>query len=113
MDDIGIGLDPKLKFSEHISSIVNKAMSVLRLIKKWATEFKDHYKPKTLYISLVRPFLEFGSCVWSPYILIYKDRRNQYKRIFALRGLNSYQHSRALFMRPLSVRQQRSSVVWA
>jgi len=65
VDDLGVLLDPKLKFSDHISSIVNKARGVLGFIKRWSKEFDDPYLTKTLFISLVRPILEFGSPVWS------------------------------------------------
>jgi len=33
VDDLGVLLDPKLKFSDHISTIVNKARGVLGFIK--------------------------------------------------------------------------------
>ena len=46
---------------------------------------------KTLYTSLVRPILEYGSCVWCPQFSTYKDRIESVQKnflIFALRGLN-------------------------
>jgi len=39
VDDLGGLLDPKLKFSDHISSIVNKARGVHGFIKRWSKEF--------------------------------------------------------------------------
>jgi len=56
-------LDPILKFSDHISSIVNKVMGVLAFIKRTPKEFDDPYTTETLFISLGRPILEY---VWSP-----------------------------------------------
>ena len=41
--DLGVSLDPKLKFNSHIVSSVNKAKGVLGFVKRWAKEFKDPY----------------------------------------------------------------------
>jgi len=57
VDDLGVLLDPKLKFSDHISTIVNKARGVLGFIERWSKEIDDPYMTKTLFISLVQ-------CVW-------------------------------------------------
>ena len=63
--DLGIIIDEKLKFSEHIShkiSVANKMIQVIRHTFK-------HLSPDTfkkLYISLVRPHVEYGTPVWSP-----------------------------------------------
>jgi len=73
VDDLGVILDPKLKFSDHISSIVNKARGVLGFIKRWSKEFDDLYLTKTLFISLVRPILEYESPVWSPQYAVHSD----------------------------------------
>lgn len=56
MDRITHGvLDLKLKFSNHISSIVNRGM--LGFIKRWSKEFDGLYITETLLISLVRSIL--------------------------------------------------------
>jgi len=52
VDDLGVLLDPKLKFSDHISTIVNKARGVLGIIKRWSKELDDPYMTKTLFVSL-------------------------------------------------------------
>ena len=91
VDDLGILLDHKLKFSDHIFKMVNKAMSVLGFIKRWSKEFDDPYITKTLYISLVRPILEYGSCVWCPQYTVHQSRIESVQKnflLFALRGLN-------------------------
>jgi len=54
LNDFGVLLDPKLKFDSHITSTVNKAMSVLRFINRWSKEFDDPYTTKLLFTSLVR-----------------------------------------------------------
>jgi len=66
VNDLVVLLDPRLKFADHISSVVNKTRGEFGLIKRWSKEFDDPYITKSLFISLVRPILECGSPVWSP-----------------------------------------------
>jgi len=65
VNDLGVLLDPRLKFSDHISPTVNKGRGALGFIKR-SMEFDDPYITKTLFISLVHLILEYGSSVWSP-----------------------------------------------
>lgn len=65
-NDLGVLLDPKLNFIQHITQTANKARGVLSFIKRWAKEFTDPTITKQLYTSLVRPILEYGSIIWDP-----------------------------------------------
>lgn len=59
-------------------------------IKRWSKEFDDPYITKILFISLVRPSLEYACVVWSPYYNVYIDRIESIQKkflLFALRGL--------------------------
>lgn len=88
--DLGVLIDNKLTFKEHVSYIVSKASSQLGFIFRFAKQFKDIYCLKTLYCSLVRPILEYSSVVWSPYYgnEVHRIERIQRKFIrFALRFL--------------------------
>jgi len=58
VNDLGVLQDPKLKFDFYITSTVNKAMSVLGVIKRWSKKFDDPYTTKLLFTSLVRPYLK-------------------------------------------------------
>jgi len=49
-DDFGVYMDPKLKFSDHITTMVNKTRGVLAFIKRWSKEFDVPYATKTLFI---------------------------------------------------------------
>lgn len=63
--DLGIMVDSELSFEEHISRQVNKANSMLGLIKR---SF-DHLRPaafRSLYTAFVRPHLEYAQSVWQP-----------------------------------------------
>ena len=37
--NLGVTMDPKLKFSVHIDTIISKANCLLGFIKRWAKEF--------------------------------------------------------------------------
>lgn len=43
VDDFGFRLDRKLKFTEHISNMVNKAMGMLGFIKRWCCGTHQKY----------------------------------------------------------------------
>ncbi|MCP3849730.1 MAG: hypothetical protein GY694_05770, partial [Gammaproteobacteria bacterium] len=65
--DLGVTFDTKLKFDQHINTVINKANKVLGLIKR---NFKcmNKFTLITLYKSLVRPILEYGQPVWAPFL---------------------------------------------
>jgi hypothetical protein len=50
----------------HVDVMVGRALAMLEFVKRLSCEFRDLYTFKTLYISLVRPKLEYASCVWRP-----------------------------------------------
>ncbi|KXJ79121.1 hypothetical protein RP20_CCG002271 [Aedes albopictus] len=64
--DLGVLLDSHLTYSHHISFVVDKASRTLGFVFRVAKNFIDIYCLKTLYCSLVRSTLEYGSAVWSP-----------------------------------------------
>ena len=63
---LGITVNSKLKWSEHISSISSKASRSLGLIKRnlWNCPRKVR---ETAYTSIVRPKLEYASASWDPH----------------------------------------------
>jgi len=89
--DLGVTLDPKLRFHFHIEKIVNKATCTLGFIKRWAKEFLDPYATVRLYTALVRPILEYASVVWNPQYQSYSELIESVQKqflLFCLRGLN-------------------------
>jgi hypothetical protein len=70
--DLGVYVDPELKFSSHIEIQVNKANKILGMIRR-SFEFMDIQVMKRLYTSLVRPHLEFSNVAWSPRLI--KDQK--------------------------------------
>uniref|UniRef100_A0A6P7H7D6 Uncharacterized protein LOC114345222 n=1 Tax=Diabrotica virgifera virgifera TaxID=50390 RepID=A0A6P7H7D6_DIAVI len=67
IEDLGVVLDSSLSYIPHISSIVSKSLQLLGFIKCCAKDFLNIPSIKILYCSLVRPHLDYCSCVWSPH----------------------------------------------
>jgi hypothetical protein len=57
-------MDEQMTFSEHVDVMVAKAFAMLGFIRRLLLEFRDPYTLKSLYTFLVRPKLEYASCVW-------------------------------------------------
>ena len=65
---LGVSLTSKLSWSDHISELCTKARKILGLLYR---QFYNNANPATLkqlYISLVRPHLEYAAQVWDPYL---------------------------------------------
>ena len=67
INDLGVFIDSKVRFNEHISIVTAKAWSALGFIRRHASEFTDVYALKTLFCALVRSILEYAAPVWTPY----------------------------------------------
>ena len=65
--DLGVNFTRDLKFSQHIAKKINKAKSMLALIKG-TFEYLDNHSFLRLYTSLVWTHLKFANVVWHPYI---------------------------------------------
>ena len=63
--DLGVTIDDRLNFNEHIHTKINKAYSILGIIKR---NFKhmDSYTFTKLYKTMVRSHLEYAESVWAP-----------------------------------------------
>ncbi len=65
--DLGVLMDDKLSFDEHICQAVKRANSKLAMIRRTFTHM-DKIMLVQLYTSLVRPILEYGNVIWSPHL---------------------------------------------
>ena len=61
--DLGIKVDSSLKFHHHISTIVNKASGLINQLLR-STVCRSPNFMVILFVSHVRPILEYGSTVW-------------------------------------------------
>lgn len=88
--DLGVTIDNKLRFNEHVATMTAKAFSVLGFVRRNAAQLTDIYALKSLYCALVRSILEYASPVWSPYyaseVIRIERVQKQFIR-FALRNL--------------------------
>ena len=113
--DLGILIDDKLKFLEHINVKVNKANQILGCIKH---TFKHLNKEifKLLYKSMVRPHLEYNSVVWSPHLkkdmdVIERVQRRATKMVPGLKNLSYEDRLRELELPTLKFRRERADLI--
>ena len=65
--DLGVYIDPELNFDEHIHIQTKKAKSLSGMIMR-NFENKSENILLPLYKALIRPVIEYGNVVWSPYL---------------------------------------------
>ena len=65
--DLGVHISCDLKWKFHVDLIASKANRVLGMLKKTFTSREVHLW-KMLYVSLVRPHLEFAAPVWNSHV---------------------------------------------
>ena len=113
--DLGVVVDKQLKFQQHIYSSVKKANRKLGLIRRSFTHMdKDMFL--TLYKSIVRPHLEYGSNIWTT---IYKKdkialenvQRRATKLVPGIQHLCYSERLRKLGIPSLQYRRVRSDLV--
>ncbi|XP_065658033.1 uncharacterized protein LOC136082550 [Hydra vulgaris] len=97
--DLGVYITNDLKWEHHIEYIVNKANTKLGLTKH-AFNYINKNTMKLLYISLVRPHLEYAFQIWNPYyakdiILIERVQKRATKICFP-KGINYEQNMKLL-----------------
>ena len=70
--DIGVIIDSNLEFDKNINQKINKANSIMAVIRRSFTTLNQHnFVP--LYKALVRSHLDYAISIWSPYKQKYKD----------------------------------------
>ncbi|KAJ8717226.1 hypothetical protein PYW08_005625 [Mythimna loreyi] len=72
--DLGVKMDYKLLFDQHIDYIVNRASKALGFIIRVSADFRSLKTIKILYCAFVRSHLEYASQVWNPQYEKYKSR---------------------------------------
>jgi hypothetical protein len=83
MNDLGVIMDEKMTFSEHVDVMVVKASAMPGFIRRLSS----------IYSSVVRSKLEYASCVWIPFYNVRVDRVERVQTWFirySLRGLDGF-----------------------
>jgi len=63
---LGITLDKSMHWSYHIQALCKKANKTLNFIRRNLNKCDKSIKASA-YLTIVRPLLEYASCVWDPY----------------------------------------------
>ncbi|XP_053395748.1 uncharacterized protein LOC128555936 [Mercenaria mercenaria] len=113
--DIGVVIDDKLSFSQHLVEKVNKANSVLGAMRR-SFEYLDLQTFKKLYTALVRPHVEYAHPIWSPYkkkdiLMVENLQKRATKMIPGLSHLNYEERLRKLKLPTLSYRRARGDMI--
>ena len=80
--DLGVIIDSKLDFKDHLDKICTSAMRTLGLVKKMMYDFRDCNAIIHLYKTLVVPKLMYASSVWSPHATVDADRIESVQHVF-------------------------------
>lgn len=80
--DLGVIIDSKINFREHISNITFKASKALGFVLRNTKNFKHPKTKIILYNALVRSHLEYCCQVWAPFYDVYKSRIERVQRWF-------------------------------
>lgn len=76
--DLGINFDSKLDFEFHCNKILTSANRTWYNILRNCSDFKDPNVIKTLYLSLVRSKITYGSIIWRP---IFKNSLQKFEKL--------------------------------
>ena len=115
--DIGVVMDNKLAFSDHLSEKINKANRIVGLIRRsFVNLVPEVFKP--LFTALVRPHLEYANQVWNPHLVkdieaVENVQRRATKMIPQLKNKSYEERLRALDLPTLAYRRSRGDQIEA
>ena len=66
---LGLTIKDNLSWSEHISNICSKARRLVGMLFRQFYTCADSSTIRTLYLTLIRPHLEYANQVWDPYLV--------------------------------------------
>ncbi|BES94119.1 Retrotransposon protein [Nesidiocoris tenuis] len=80
--DLGVLFDSRLLFPDHVGMVAGRAMRALGFLKRCTREFTNVAAITHLYLTMVRPIMEYASVVWSPYYEVHKQELERVQRKF-------------------------------
>ena len=113
--DLGVLVDSQLAFKDHISQAVAKSNKLLGIIRRSFVHL-DEDTIRLLFKGIVRPVLEYGQAVWSPFKLGEQKRLESVQRratrmIPGIRHLSYSKRLRRLSLPSLSHRRKRGDMI--
>ena len=113
--DLGVHIDNQLKFTKHCQEKVNTANRVLRSIKH-TFRYLDEELFALLYKALVRPHLEYATCIWSPHLkynidAVERVQRRATKMIPTIKDLSYTDRLKKLKLETLEYRRKRADLL--
>ena len=75
---LGIEVDCKLRWEQHVTKIVNKGSRTLAFLRQNLGVCPKNIKCAA-YFTLVRPHLEHSACAWDPYLL--KGQKDKIEKV--------------------------------
>ncbi|GAA56110.1 UPF0489 protein C5orf22 homolog [Clonorchis sinensis] len=107
--DLGIWLSPNLSFSLHLEKSAQKALAVLRMIRRTFSRI-SHTDLQILYVAYVRPFLEYANPV------AYSERTERVQRaatkiVAGLKSMDYETRLAVLDLFPLEYRRLRGDLI--
>ena len=64
--DLGVVVDNKLKFDQHINETVKKSNKLVGMMIRHYISFKTNHIMVPVFKTLIRPVLEYRNVVWFP-----------------------------------------------
>jgi len=116
--DLGVRLDNELGFSQHIRAVTSKANSMIGMLKN-AFVCRDSELWKKLYVSLIRPHLEYAVSVWNPRLrrdidVLERVQKRVLRIPHDLREMAGYKERlRSVGLTTLEVRRDRGDLIQA
>ena len=112
--NLGVLISNDLEWSNHVNSAVNKANQKLGQIKH-SFQYLDEKMLKLLFVSLVRPHLEYAAPVWNPHWQYDKDKLEKVQqratRVESLRGYSYEERLKKLDLLSLENRRRRGDLI--
>ena len=104
-----------MKFSQHISSKINKSNSILGLIGR-SFSYLDRYSFAKIYTALVRLHLEHGNTIWYPHLRkdiesIEKVQMRATRILSEIKHLNYEERLKTLNLPTLAHRRHRGDMI--
>ena len=113
--DLGVIVDSEMKFEEHINSKVQKANSIIGLIRR-SFSFLDELLFKQLYTAFVRPHLEYCQSAWVPHLkkhinMLENVQRRATKLVDGCKTLTYEERLRRLALPTFAFRRARGDMI--